>query len=108
MLRYVPFVETAGLHYVGDTEGNLRRVNVDMNYILKNLERVQKREILREESAGIVILQVFYATMLAKIEAEHGVSRSALLRLLMRSPERLSDEHWTLLHRILGFPSLRF
>ena len=73
MLRYVPFVQSASMHYIGETEGNLNRINVDMNYILSNLERVKKREILREESAGIVDLQVFYATALAKIEAEQGV-----------------------------------
>ena len=31
MLRYVPFVESAGMHYIGETEGNLGRVNKDMN-----------------------------------------------------------------------------
>src|SRR5713101_2485202 len=48
MLRYAPFVERAGMHYIGDTEGNLSRVNRDMNYVLKNFARVKSREILKE------------------------------------------------------------
>lgn len=108
MLRYVPFVESAGMHYIGDTEGNLARVNKDMNYILKNFSRVKKGEILKEESAGIVDLQVFYATCLKQIENEQGVPRERLLRLLLRSPHRLSDENWALLHRIFRLPKPTF
>jgi len=108
MLRYVPFVESAGMHYIGDTEGNLERVNEDMNYILKNFARVKRREILKKESAGIVDLQVFYATRLKQIEKDQGVPREHLLRLLLRSPHRLSDENWALLHRIFRLPKPTF
>lgn len=108
MLRYVPFVESAGMHYIGDTEGNLARVNTDMDYILKNYSRVKKGEILKEDSAGIVDLQVSYATLLKQIEKEQQVSREHLLRLLLRSPHRLSDDNWTLLHRIYRLPKPTF
>ena len=108
MLRYVPFVEAAGMHYIGDTEGNLDRVNEDMSYILSNFSRVKRREILKKESAGIVDLQVFYATRLKEIERDHGLSREELLHLLLQSPERLSDDHWGLLHRILRLPKPTF
>jgi ABC-type ATPase with predicted acetyltransferase domain len=108
MLRYVPFVETAGMHYIGDTEGNLARVNVDMKYILDNYARVKTREILKEESAGIVDLQVFYATRLKQIEEDQGVPRDELLRLLLRSPQHLSDENWAMLHRIFRMPKPTF
>jgi ABC-type ATPase with predicted acetyltransferase domain len=108
MLRYVPFVESAGMRYIGDTEGNLARVNADMNYILKNFGRVKRREILKEESAGIVDLQVAYATSLRQIEREQRIPRKRLLRLLLRSPERLSDDNWSLLYRILRLPKPTF
>ncbi len=108
MLRYVPFVESAGMHYIGDTEGNLSRVNDDMTYILKNYSRVKKGEILKEKGGGIVDLQVFYATCLKQIEREHEIPRQRLLRLLLNSPQRLSDEHWALLHRILRLPKPTF
>ncbi len=108
MLRYVPFVESAGMHYIGDTEGNLNRVSKDMSYILKNYSRVKGGEILKEDSSGIVDLQVFYATRLKEIETQQGLSREKLLRLLLRSPERLSDDDWAMLHRILRVPKPTF
>ena len=108
MLRYVPFVESSGMHYIGDTEGNLARVNRDMEYVLKNFARVKTREILKEESAGIVDLQVSYATYLKQIERDQGVPRKELLQLLLRSPHRLSDENWAMLHRIFRLPKPTF
>ncbi len=108
MLRYVPFVESAGMHYIGDTEGNLSRVNADMSYILKNFARMKKKEILKEESAGIVDLQVSYATCLKQIEKKQRVPRERLLSLLLQSPQRLSDDNWALLHRIFRLPKPTF
>jgi ABC-type ATPase with predicted acetyltransferase domain len=108
MLRYVPFVESAGMHYIGETEGNLKRVKKDMNYILTNFERVINGEILDEQSAGIVDLQVHYATRLREIETEKGISRDDLLELLMKSPHKLSDDKWTLLHQIFRLPKPTF
>ena len=108
MLRYVPFVESAGMHYIGDTEGNLSRINSDMNYILDNIDRVKKREILKEESAGIVDLQVSYAMKLDRIERKQNFSREQLLQLLVQSPHHLSEENWSLLHRIFRLPKPTF
>ena len=34
MLKFVPFAERAGMTYVGETEGNLRRVAKDMRYLI--------------------------------------------------------------------------
>src|SRR5690606_36952843 len=64
--------------------------------------------ILREESAGIVDLQVQYATMLDKLVKEQGLRVEDTLQLLLRSPERLSDEQWSLLHRVLRLPKPMF
>ncbi len=108
MLRYVPFVESAGMHYIGDTQGNLARISKDMNYILRNFSRVTSGEILKQESAGIVDLQVFYATQLKQIQRTHQLSQDQLLKLLIRSPHQLSDDNWSLLHRIFRLPKPTF
>jgi ABC-type transport system involved in cytochrome c biogenesis ATPase subunit len=79
-----------------------------MNYILNNFTRVKNREILKEESVGIVDLQVYYATYLSKIEKEQGIPREQLLQLLLESPHRLSEEDWTMLHKILRMPKPTF
>lgn len=108
MLRYVPFVESAGMYFIGNTEGNLDRLNKDMKYILKNYDRVKKREILKEESSGIVDMQVFYATQLKKIQKDLGAKRKDLLELLLKKPEKLPDKYWDLLHKIFRFPKPTF
>lgn len=108
MLRYVPFVESAGMHYIGETEGNLDRVRKDMRYILSNFDRVENGEILDERAAGIVDLQVHYATCLKKIETEQGISQDDLLEMLIRSPQQLSDDMWNLLHNIFRLPKPTF
>ena len=108
MLRYVPFVERAGMRYIGETEGNLERLNKDMNYVLANLHRVRGGEILNQTTAGIVDLQVSYATTLARIQRKQKLTRHALLDLLLKAPHRLSDEDWGMLHRVFRLPKPTF
>lgn len=108
MLRYVPFVERAGMHYIGQTEGNLSRLTKDMDYVLRNLKRVRRREVLREESAGIVDLQVSYAMQLHRVAKRYSLSRDSLMQLLLRDPHRLPDRDWTMLHRVFRLPKPTF
>jgi ABC-type ATPase involved in cell division/GNAT superfamily N-acetyltransferase len=108
MLRYVPFVERAGMHYIGLTEGNLERVTKDMTYVLRNLHRVRRREILHEESAGIVDLQVSYAMLLNRMAKRNRLDRDSLLELLLRDPHRLPDHDWTMLHKVFRLPKPTF
>jgi energy-coupling factor transporter ATP-binding protein EcfA2/GNAT superfamily N-acetyltransferase len=108
MLRYVPFVERAGMHYVGLTEGNLERVTKDMTYVLRNLDRVRRREILNEESAGIVDLQVSYAMLLNKMAKRNKLGHKSILELLLHDPHRLPDHDWTMLHRVFRLPKPTF
>jgi GNAT superfamily N-acetyltransferase len=108
MLRYVPFVERAGMHYVGLTEGNLDRVTKDMAYVMKNMDRVRRREILNKESAGIVALQVSYAERLSRMAKRNKLGRKSLLELLLRNPHRLPDRDWVMLHKVFRLPKPTF
>lgn len=108
MLRYVPFVERAGMHYIGMTEGNLDRLTKDMAYVLRNLRRVRRREILSEDSAGIVDLQVSYAMRLNRMAKRNGLDRESLLGLLLRDPHRLPDRDWAMLHKVFRLPKPTF
>lgn len=108
MLRYVPFVERAGMQYIGLTEGNLNRLTKDMGYVLRNLNRVRRREILNEDSAGIVDLQVSYATQLNRLAKRNGLRRESMMELLLRDPHRLPDRDWTMLHKVFRLPKPTF
>jgi uncharacterized protein len=104
MLKYLPFAEKAGMHFIGFTEGNLKRVKKDMAYILKNYNRVQDREILREESVGIVDLQVSYATKLKHIVSNGGPRLREALRLMNFRRDYVTSRQYDALHQILRLP----
>jgi ABC-type ATPase with predicted acetyltransferase domain len=53
MLRYIPFAEKAGMIFVGETEGNLKRIAKDLNYLKSNEKRLQK-EIFKGDVFGIL------------------------------------------------------
>ena len=74
MLKYVSFAESAGLHFIGETEGNLERVARDLGYLLQNRRRVRKKEIVREEAFCIVDQQVSRMNKASSIMRENGWS----------------------------------
>ena len=84
MLKYVPFAERAGMHFIGETEGNLDRIVKDMGYLMKNVERVRNKEIALKESCGIVDHQVAKMERALKLEKEQGWSRNEFLERLDR------------------------
>ena len=54
MLRYIPFTESAEMVYIGDTEGDQHRIVKDFSYFIKNIDRFNNREILPDNSPGII------------------------------------------------------
>jgi ABC-type phosphate/phosphonate transport system ATPase subunit len=104
MLKYLPFAERAGMHFIGFTEGNLKRVRTDMAYILKNYGRVENKEILKEESAGIVDLQVSYAAKLKHLVDRGGTNLKAALKLMDFRGDVVNSSQYQFLHPLLRFP----
>ena len=104
MLRYLPFPERVGMCYIGETEGNLLRVRKDMQYLLRNYERVKNGEILGKNPKGILDLQANYAHRLRKLIEEHKMRLSEVLDCLIKDRYSLTDNEWSLFHRILRYP----
>lgn len=104
MLKYLPFAEKAGMHFIGYTEGNLKRLHKDMEYILKNYDRVKRGEILREDSAGIVDLQVSYAAKLKQMVDNGGPNLRAALQLMNFTRNRVNSKQYEVLHQLLRLP----
>lgn len=104
MLKYLPFAERGGMHFIGHTEGNLKRIGKDMRYILNNYSRVEGGEILDEDSAGIVDLQVSYATKLKHIVDNGGPQLESVLRLLKFDGGKVNAKQYGLLHGVLRLP----
>ena len=90
MLRYVPFAESAGMVYIGETEGNGHRIVKDFSYFIKNLERYQKKEILPDDSCGIV-----------------DVKRSQFQALVDSDPSKTHEQALADLKRQIRGPTLK-
>ncbi len=54
MLRYIPFAEKSGMIFIGETEGNLHRIQEDLTYFSTNLQRIKNKEILSGKVSGIL------------------------------------------------------
>jgi energy-coupling factor transporter ATP-binding protein EcfA2 len=100
MLRYVDFVSRAGLHYVGDTEGNLDRINKDLHSIEKGAAG----------KSGIMSLQKKYHTAFLTYCKKTGRSfheaRLVLSELLQSEDPRseMASDEWLAFRPILRFP----
>ena len=90
MLRYVPFAENAGMIYIGETEGNRHRIAEDFSYFIKYLERFENKEILPDDSCGIV-----------------DVKRSQFQALLDSDPNKTHEQALADLQRHIRHPTLK-
>jgi ABC-type ATPase with predicted acetyltransferase domain len=104
MLKFVPFAQKAGMVFIGETEGNLRRVAVDMTYLLKNRQRVQDKEIVKEESCGIVDQQVSRMNHAAELMKRKSWNLGEFQKRLEGLSTKSVLKDFNLLHQIVSLP----
>ena len=104
MLKYVPFAEKAGLHFIGETQGNLDRVANDIRYLLENRKRVKSKQIVKEEAFGIVDQQVARLDRATTLMKENGWTAKELVARLQRVSLSSSLRELNLLQHILSLP----
>lgn len=104
MLKFVPFAERAGLHFIGETQGNLARVANDLRYLLENRRRVKSGQIVKEEAFGIVDQQVARLTRAISIMKENNWTATQLVERLKRVEKSASLRDLDLLRNILSLP----
>lgn len=104
MLKFVPFCRSAGMSFIGETEGNLARVAKDLRYLLRNQERVRNRDIVREEACGIVDQQVTRMTRAAQLLESEKLTIRKLTERLENLATGGSLRDFSLFHRIISLP----
>ncbi|WP_339383587.1 GNAT family N-acetyltransferase [Oculatella sp. LEGE 06141] len=104
MLKFVPFAQKAGMSFIGETEGNLKRVAKDMKYLLKNLDRVELGEIVKEESCGILDQQVARMRRAALLIEEQGWTIEELVERLEKLSHETVLRDFNLFHDIVSLP----
>lgn len=106
MLKYMDFASSAGLHFIGYTEGNLSRIHTDLVQMLKG----------QKISSGIMSLQKKYLTQLQTLSEELGQPFANVLERLKELTDNQSEEslrvslnalqpqEWYLFKKALRFP----
>lgn len=104
MLKYVPFAEKAGMHYIGETEGNLNRIYKDLRYLLTNQRRVERKEIVSNHQMGIVEQQKSRLRKAIKLAEESGLTIDAFIERLekLQKSKRLKD--FTFFNGLISLP----
>lgn len=104
MLKYVPFAERGGMTFIGETEGNLKRVAKDLSYLLRNAERIRAGEIVRHGVFGMLDKQVTRMSKAVALMDEMGWNLDELMERLEKSFESKTLRDFDLLHEILSLP----
>jgi excisionase family DNA binding protein len=104
MLKFVPFAQKAGMVFIGETEGNLNRVAKDMAYLLKNLQRIEDGEIVKEESCGIIDQQVSRMRRAAILMEQEGWTIAELVERLEKLSHESVLKDFNLFHDIVSLP----
>ena len=108
MLKYVPFPERAGMHFIGLTQGNLHRVAKDMAYLLSRKKQVLAGEIASEDSVGVVDLQVAYMNSAISLMQRLKIDREGLGSRLEKIANSITLEDYEQLHSLVRLPKPSF
>jgi len=108
MLKYVPFSERAGMHFIGLTEGNLHRVAKDMAYLVSQKRKVLAGEVAREDSVGVVDLQVAYMHNALSLMRKLGLKKEELNEKLQGLMQSVSLEDYEQLQSVIRLPKPTF
>lgn len=101
MLRYWPFVENAGFVKIGETEGNGKRLEKSMSYLLG---RKKDNRGFPKGGGGILTMHRAHAALLEDTMEKRNWSVEDILTQIKKSPENLSIKDWVTLHGIYRRP----
>ena len=104
MLKFVPFAERAGMTYVGETEGNLRRVAKDMRYLIGRFRENPAGKTEFGNTSGILDQQIARMDRSIEIMNQEGIDVNELFERLDNLSQKNVLRHFALFHRIVSLP----
>ena len=107
MLKFVPFVQQAGMHYVGDTDGNLNRVAKDMTYLIRRFGGGEDTTEF-EQISGILDQQVTRMKKSLRIMEEQNLEVDEFTKRLRRLSVRSVLKDFDLFRGIVSLPKPTF
>ncbi len=100
MLRYIPFAEKAGMAFTGETEGNLKQIVNDLNYLKANENRLQK-EIFKGELCSILDTKL---SQLEKAKIAVNGSGKPIGQFVSEQIKNPTPDGWAKLAGVLSLP----
>ena len=104
MLKFVPFAERAGMTYVGETEGNLKRVAKDMRYLIGRFREDPRGKTEFESISGILDQQVARMDRSIEIMEQEGIDVDVLYQKLHSLSQKSVLKQFALFHGIVSLP----
>lgn len=104
MLKYVPFAEKAGMTFIGETEGNLSRVHKDLEYLVRNVNRVKAKEIVSRGTSGIVDQQIARMNRAIVLMEREGIALNEVLKRLKNLSHESVLRDLDIFHEIISLP----
>lgn len=102
MLKYIPFAERAGMNFVGFTQGNLRRVERDLRYMIRGRHLTTAKKL---RGADIPDMQTAYASKTLAILEVNGLNLETFLsKFNFRANKTLGPRAYSLVHDVIRFP----
>lgn len=106
MLKYMDFATSAGLHYIGNTEGNLSRVHNDLVQMRKGqkvsfgIMTLQKRYLTRLQALTVALAKPIEEVL----DRLKELTADASEEVLRQRFNGLAAREWYLFKRVLRFP----
>jgi ABC-type ATPase with predicted acetyltransferase domain len=96
------------MHFIGLTEGNLHRVAKDMAYLVSQKRKVLAGEVAREDSVGVVDLQVAYMNNALSLMRKLKLKKEDLNEKLQGLMQSVSLEDYEQLQSVIRLPKPTF
>ena len=104
MLKFVPFAERAGMTYVGETEGNLQRVAMDMRYLIERFRDDPSGKTEFESISGILDQQIARMDRSLEIMEREGIGVDDLYEKLDSLSQKSVLKQFALFQGIVSLP----
>ncbi len=104
MLKFVPFVRQAGMRYIGETEGNLSRVEKDMHYLIKRFGDGNTDTKEFEQISGILDQQIARMKTSLLLMREQNITAKQFFRRLRRLSVNAVLRDFDLFRGIISLP----
>ena len=108
MLKFVPFVRQAGMHYIGETDGNLNRVAKDMSYLIERFGNGETDTKQFEQISGILDQQVARMRKSLLLMEEQNLNINQFTKRLRRLSVQSVLKDFDLFRGIVSLPKPTF